>query len=394
MPRDLNDLLQDTAVEPSHRPDTDWLVTRGRRRRRVRHALTGLGSAAAVAAVVALLSAALTAPRPPTVVPDPAGDAASPSSTSATTSATPSPTASPSPSPAGPSTDALLVSRPELVELDPTTGSELRRVDARFGEGWVQLSVTPDGGAVFHEELWTGCATRLWRTPLDDDEPELVGKGLVPRVSPDGSTLAYVGYAPCFHDDHRLVLRDLASGDEQVWPLSQPDDELARITHLSWSPGGRRVAVEVGYAARRDASVEAPTRYAIHLVDTGEEPQPIDASPLVAPDDHTIAWRLPTFAGDAGSLLVVELCCDIGLGGGPPEDDAETFRLQEVQIDGEGLTTLVESTDPITFLASGSRGDRVLYVTNDVRDPRLWRLEGGESVPVDAADVRFAAWVE
>lgn len=372
-------------------------MARGRRRRRTRHVLTGLGSAVAVAAVVALLSTALTAPRSPTVLQAPTGGgtAPSPTATGATgaTSPTAAPTAPPSPSRSGAATTTLLVSLPELVELDPTTGGELRRIEAPVGEGWVQLSVTPDGGAVFHEELWTGCATRLWRTPLDGGEPELVGPGLVPRVSPDGSTLAYVGYAPCFHDDHRLVLRDLASGDEQVWPLSQPDDELARITHLSWSPGGRRVAVEVGYAARRDASVEAPTRYAIHLVDTGDGPQPIDESPLVVPDDHTIAWRLPTFAGDAGSLLVVELCCDIGLGGGPPEDDAETFRLQEVRIDGGGLTTLVESTDPITFLASDGRGDRVLYVTNDVRDPRLWRLVEGESIPVDAADVRFAAWV-
>lgn len=71
MPRDLHQLLHDTAVEPAGTPDVGQFVRRGRRRRRVRHATSALGAAAAMVAVVAIGASLVTGPPSPQIAGEP-----------------------------------------------------------------------------------------------------------------------------------------------------------------------------------------------------------------------------------------------------------------------------------------------------------------------------------
>lgn len=92
MPRDLHQLLHDTAVEPDHAPDVDQFVRRGHRRRRIRHGAIAVGSAAVLVAVVTVGVNVAAATRSPQIADQPP-------------TPTPTPTATPTTTPS-PSTDA------------------------------------------------------------------------------------------------------------------------------------------------------------------------------------------------------------------------------------------------------------------------------------------------
>ncbi|MGH3440681.1 MAG: hypothetical protein ACRDUY_01280 [Nitriliruptorales bacterium] len=405
MARDVRELLREAVPEVRTRPDLGSIERRVRVRRGARFASVGMAAIVVLAGAVGFAQQLMPDAEPPFVIENPDED----------TGPSPAPTSTP---PAGgedegsrpgdgavaPAVDLprpLVASMPGLVELDPQTGEVLRTLDGPTGEGWGAVSLTPDATTVFHEEMWTGCATRLWRTPLYGGEPELIGPGLRPAVSPDGSRLAYVGYEPCVPDDHRLVLRDLETGAEQTWPLDQRDDELARIESLSWAPGSRTIAVEVSYTPREENVIGAPTSSVIHLVNTSGEPRPVQESPIIMVGDHTIQWTLPTFRGERGTLLVVELCCDIGLGGGYRHDDAETYTILEVDPTREGddkvLGTVLETSDRISHLDTDASGDHILWVEEESKEEGraaravLKRLTGGEAVDL-AEDAYAADW--
>ena len=74
MPRDLHQLLHDTAVQPDRTPDVDHLVRRGHRRRRIRHGATALGSAAALVAIVAIGVKVAGEPPTPQIMDTPPAD--------------------------------------------------------------------------------------------------------------------------------------------------------------------------------------------------------------------------------------------------------------------------------------------------------------------------------
>ena len=90
----------------------------------------------------------------------------------------------------------------------------------------------PDGCAVFVNGL------DLHRFDLSDGSvTELVPPaGLWLSLSPDETTLAYIGYA-----DRGLVIRDLATGTEREMPLSPGPDYQAG--HIVWSPDGAALAL-------------------------------------------------------------------------------------------------------------------------------------------------------
>jgi hypothetical protein len=112
MPRDLRQLLHETAVEPLTGPDVDRLVQRGLGRRRWRHTAAGLGAAVALATGVVIGTSTLTNPTPPQIADRPPPASESPFATSSSTDpATPS---SPSPDharPTGPSQTAAEAAR-------------------------------------------------------------------------------------------------------------------------------------------------------------------------------------------------------------------------------------------------------------------------------------------
>lgn len=102
------------------------------------------------------------------------------------------------------------------------------------------LQWSPDGRYVYftNRPLPDGCAVfvnglDLHRFDLSDGSvTEIVPPvGLWLSLSPDETTLAYIGYA-----DRGLVIRDLATGTEREMPLSPgPDYQAGRIV---WSPDG------------------------------------------------------------------------------------------------------------------------------------------------------------
>lgn len=403
MSRDVRDLLRQAALQSRGGPDLEMIERRVRRRRTVRVAGVAAGVLVLAGGVVGSVLQLTDDGVPLPVIEEP--DPAPTPSALPTGEDTEPPVEETSPRVPADSADLphpLVASIPGLVELDPVTGALLRELDGPTGEGWAAVALTPDGTTVFHEELWTGCATRLWRTPLDGGEPELLAAGMRPAVSPDGATLAYVGFAPCVPDDHRLVLRDLESGDERSWPLTQPAEQLARIATLSWAPNSRTLAVEVTGTPREEGHVGPPTTSAFHLVDTTSDPRPVQESPSVGAGDHTVQWQRPTYRGDRGTLLVVELCCDIGMGGADPHDDAETYAILEVAPGPDGdpakvLQVLYEGSSRIVHLDADLSGDHILFVEEEPKQPGraaralLQRLTDGVVVTL-AEDAYAADW--
>jgi hypothetical protein len=95
------------------------------------------------------------------------------------------------------------------------------------------IELAPTGDAVYlsqgFEDSWYSCESSvpdLVRLPLQPDAaPETIGRGVEPRVSPDGSRLAYLTASDCVPDPENpgdwvvtvhdtVVVRDLATGDE------------------------------------------------------------------------------------------------------------------------------------------------------------------------------------
>ncbi|MEO1060849.1 MAG: hypothetical protein AAFZ07_05475 [Actinomycetota bacterium] len=157
-----------------------------------------------------------------------------------------------SPPPTGPATaigrvdvDDGLATR--IVEVDVATGQVLRdlaTIDLE-ASGIGRLQVTPDRQAVYFtqgwEDSWFSCESSLPVIQFVDasggpSEPVAVGNGASPRLSPDGSRLAYLAASRCVPDPQNpanwvltpldtVVVRDLATGSEQRWT----DTELAGL---------------------------------------------------------------------------------------------------------------------------------------------------------------------
>lgn len=368
MPHDLRRLLDDTASAPTRPVDLGGILHRARRRIWVTR--VGVAIVAMLSVVGAVLGVGEVADpdRPPAIVDQPSADTR-PSTAPESPSVRPSdPAGVPAPVEL-PGT--VVASVPQLVEIDPATGQVIREFDAPVGEGAVHLSVTPDGAAVYHEELWTGCATRLHRAELDGSGSELLGPGLLPAVSPDGTQLAYVSYESCIHDNHALVVRDLATGQEQIRPLTQPDGHLARIAGLSWSPDSQRLAVEIGYTPQDDTNIGAPIHYQAGIVSAADPAGPI-GSRQGSFDTQQTEIRHTTFRGARGTWVAVAYCCfDPDVERGPAwvvEHEARQVRLLDRELERTNQT-LVEADGPISDIAVDPSGEHILYVETQPKDP-------------------------
>lgn len=156
----------------------------------------------------------------------------------------------------------------------------------------------PDGCAVFVNGL------DLHRFDLGDGSvTELVPPvGLWLSLSPDESTLAYIGYA-----DRGLVIRDLATGVEREMKLEPGPDYQAG--HIVWSPDG--VALVLTLALRPCTTNWADTTSIVHVdVATLEQTTLIAEDPrlfitaewitenqVLLRDNDDIEWLLDMTAG-------------------------------------------------------------------------------------------------
>lgn len=280
---------------------------------------------------------------------------------------------------------AAVLADGRLVVLDAESGDVERtlldgiRVDDPIKNG---LAVTPDGDDVYVARpgpLDDG--PEIVRVPMRGGQPEVIGPGRAPSISPDGSTLAYNDTevrdmpppAPF------IVLRDLETGDERE--LRREDErQFHFIVETEWATGGEQLAWVAG-----------EIKTALYVVDA--EAEDLDGADLVGPgagagDDP--AWRAIAPLED-GRMAVVELCCDI--------PDRERWTVITVDVDTgeteEGLLPQqrVEASD----LDSDHSGRHVLVVVDrgvDGGSLMRWSLRdsGAEELETLREDVVVAAW--
>jgi hypothetical protein len=197
----------------------------------------------AVGAVLALVWVFLGRPAETGVEPTSAA-------TETATEPSPEPTPTPTPTPEGPSSIIGLTAAGDLVELDPANGATLRTVatDAAWAG---PLSLTPDRTAVYLTRQTDAVPGRpdIVRVSLTDGTSEVVAKGRVPSLSPDGTRLAYVGVHPTNPDEEYRALHvlDLASGEVTYVPDNTCGGCARRIDQPAWSPDGSRLYVAAGF---------------------------------------------------------------------------------------------------------------------------------------------------
>ena len=175
---------------------------------------------------------------------------------------------------------AVAAAGDRLVELDPVSGAVLAELAT-----WDPAQHQPAGDGVV-----------------------AVGRGVAPAVSPDGLLLAYGDDRDPHHDGSwyscnlDVVVRDLASGEERVYPASRDDegdrpdgsDHLYGVRLIRWSPDGRTLAVNRSYEgdwiAMLDLAAHARLAQAPSLED---EPFAVDSADWLA----------------YGRLVITTWCC-------------------------------------------------------------------------------------
>ena len=159
----------------------------------------------------------------------------------------------------GPSAAAFMPSGDELVysmagslwrqRIGADEAVELTHADGAYD---YQPDVAPDGGSVVFSR-YDGHAIELWRLDLASGEARALtanaGVNVEPRISPDGSRIAYVSTEGTGHFNLRvadLTPAGLANARFLVPPRESRIDRYYYSTHdhainPSWSPDGKRV---------------------------------------------------------------------------------------------------------------------------------------------------------
>ncbi len=168
-----------------------------------------------------------------------------------------------------------------LSVVDAGTGAVTEQVTDYYAGGGVfpgALELGTDGTGVFFgigfEDYWYSCdasAGRIDYVDLTTSERTEVARGVSPRLSPDGSRLAYVATSNCYPDPDRenefiaffdtVAVLDLVTGTTQTWGPSPGSarSPLSAVASLAWDDGGDRifVAMEEGSLRIVDTRVGA-----------------------------------------------------------------------------------------------------------------------------------------
>jgi hypothetical protein len=145
-----------------------------------------------------------------------------------------------------------------LVVLNPATGATTRTL-VHGGVLGDELAASPSGKTVYFAT--TRC--EIDSVPAAGGKTRQITSGSLPALNPEGTELAFArepsgGYANqdqgCYKGgtpeakDFSVVVLTLATGTQRSFP-SPPGVPAALpfpITHLSWGPGGRQLAVSIG----------------------------------------------------------------------------------------------------------------------------------------------------
>jgi Tol biopolymer transport system component len=203
-------------------------------------------------------------------------------------------------------------------------GSELRLLTS--GPGIHEIpSWSPDGDWLAYDSADVGLddpafRTTLWRVGADGSGAALLGDAetfdVEPRLSPDGSRVAFMRVHPEADWASEIVVRDLASGEERVVvPREVPAE------HPEWSPDGGSLVF--------NGSDFAPNAATIYRFDLDEP----DAEPVVLLDKATGEWGgvKPVYSPDGSHIVFVCVEAD------EPEDG-----ICIMDADGTNVTPLVD----------------------------------------------------
>jgi Tol biopolymer transport system component len=203
-----------------------------------------------------------------------------------------------------------------------TTGLGIHEIPTWSPDGtWLAYDSSPTHD--FSDPVFT---TSLWRVGADGSGAAPLWDGdtfdVEPRLSPDGTRVAFQRLHPDQDFASQFMVRDLASGEERaLTPLGFP------IEHPEWAPDGRSLT--------GNASDWAPTARTIYAIDAEADA----AEPAVLLDPAS-GWGgvKPVYSPDGLSILFV---CS----GAATQDDEEGLCLMSA--DGTGVRELVD--DPNAF---------------------------------------------
>lgn len=299
---DLSRMLRDLSSAPRIEGSpvaVDQVAARVHRGRVVR----GGGLAAVcLAAVVGLGSAVWAAapwesPAPPA---DPPGVTVAPTPDPGPTPLPTTPTESPEPS-AEPAPPASAVAHPlvvitvdgalVLVEPPEADGASETRVVVEglsvADPGTVDVSVAPDGEVAYVSQRDSDGAPEVVAVDLRTGAVDPVARGLGAAVSPDGSTLAFVGPDPsaAAEETWGLTFLDLASGDVRHLP-DEPFAYEDGLWDVAWSRNGTHVVLSGGWFGARVTRLPVDAASLEEAVDLGPDPA------------TGLTWESPTVLAD------------------------------------------------------------------------------------------------
>jgi hypothetical protein len=264
----------------------------------------------------------------------------------------------------------------ELVRASTETGEVLRVIanrsvigtDPEGGLDLHGLALTPDGSTVYFSTIHSRPSgeedRRLASIPLEGGEPEDLGMGSDPEVSPDGDRLAYQGGCNEIGCGNALVVRDLRTEGEIRVDVGETE---LTVGETVWLPDGRLVVELV------PTPMDVGRLYEYRVIDPARPPADLIHAPSVPTPRETKTFGLYGFHPQTGGVVR-----------GEERQEDKPVRVVSVDPDtGETLETVLRGSwwqvhpDPIgrNLLLLDFR-DRV-YISRDGDEPQ--QIAGGFS---------------
>ncbi len=245
-----------------------------------------------------------------------------------------------------------------LFELAPQTldpGQTPQTIDG--------LDLSPDGTTAFFSVGPEPASGVLYRVALPGGQAEQIGYGWRPKVSPDGTKLAYLAL-------QTVVIEDLVRGTSRRLEMDPEDEGVYDPAAVDWAPDSHHLVLEAQWA---DSLRVLDTRTAAHQAD----------GPLLGSGpDHGEYWLAGVRAdGLVGALVALY----------PPQSDdpqpARTFAVLDPTTGAEkGRLDLPFAAVDSVYDASG---DHQLFVAED---GSLHRRSGGGFTRIPGSGASLVAW--
>jgi hypothetical protein len=289
-----------------------------------------------------------------------------------------------------------------LVVLNPVTG-EATKILVASGVAGGALAVSPDGSTVYFA-VKLGCQDEIESVPVTGGRPVEITAGVLPAVSADGTELAFarepfsggpsnLDFLPGCSEpvptssDFTVVVRDLASGHETVYPAppGTPAALPVAISRLSWAPGGEKLLVSAGPAQDNEGwdlavmNLVTARYYLPSASSAGTSSVPVTEGP----DAARTYYREGVFGPD-GELFVNVVCCS-----GVPVHQTSTL-LREVGPAGQLITQVAIgfADRDHTSLDVAPTGGWLLYLSGS----DLLLAPAGKSAFILTSGLIAAAW--